>query len=65
MTGTSLSDQEYLRHDATGHDEAKGLRLAIEVAPQGATLDSRDARLRIDFNAAHTREIDDDPVVTG
>ncbi len=53
-----------LRHDAARHDEAKGLRLAIEITPHRAALDSGDARLRIEVHAAHAREIDDDAAVT-
>ena len=40
-----------LRDDATWHDEAEGLRLAVHIAPYGAALDSSRPRFRVDVNA--------------
>ena len=47
-----------VRDDAGRHREAERLRLAVELAEQDACLDPRRARLGIDTDALHGREVD-------
>ena len=46
------------------HDKAKCLRFSIRVAPQGAALYVRDSGVRIDIEAAHSREVNDQSACT-
>src|SRR5215475_4152802 len=46
------------RDDATRRREAMHLRFPIELGPRRAALSARDARLRIDVDGPHQREID-------
>ena len=50
-------------HDAAGGSEAVGLRLVIDVAPQGAALNESRALDGIDRDSAHRRQVDHDPAV--
>ena len=51
--------------DATARrGEPVRLRCGVELAPGHARLRPRDARLRIDVDPLHGREVEHDPVVT-
>jgi len=50
-------------HDAARGGQTVGLRLVVDVCPQGTTLDAGRAVDEIDGDGAHRREVDDDPVV--
>lgn len=52
-------------HDAAGHGQAMGLRLAIEFCPGDATLHPSDPPLGIDENALHGCDIDHQATVDG
>ena len=51
------------RDDPARHGQAEELRLAIDVTPGRPALSAHDARSGIDADAAHRREVDDDPTV--
>ena len=53
------------RHHPPGHGEPEGLCLVVEVAPQAAGLRDDAAGRRIDSDALHGREVQDDPAVGG
>ena len=46
------------RDDAAGNDQARALRLAVDIAPEGSALHAYHASLRIEVYAAHAGEID-------
>ncbi len=50
-------------HDAAGGGQTVGLRLVVDVAPQGTTLHHGRAAGGVDPDGPHRREVDDDPVV--
>ena len=49
--------------DATGRDEAEGLRRGVEVQPGRASLDAGDPRVAVDVDPSHEREVDHEPAV--
>jgi hypothetical protein len=49
--------------DAAGGGQTVGLRLAVDVAPQGAALHPGRATGAVDQHGPHRREVDDQPVV--
>ena len=49
--------------NAACRSEAERLRLAIELAPEQPWLRTRGSPARIDFNALHRGEIDDEAIV--
>jgi hypothetical protein len=51
------------RDDAAGHGEAEQLRLAVAVAPGRPALRAHRPRGRVDVDAAHPGQVDDEPVV--
>ena len=50
--------------DASGRDEAEGLRRLVEIEPCRAAVGAGDPRLAIHFDPAHQREVDHQPVIT-
>jgi hypothetical protein len=50
-------------HDASGSHETEGLGLAVHVPPQRSALDTGDARLGIDVDAAHLGKVDEHAAV--
>ncbi len=51
--------------DAAGRGEAEGVGGVVDVAPGAAAADARGPGGRIDPDALHRREVDDEPVVAG
>jgi hypothetical protein len=49
--------------DAARRREAERVRRMVDVAPRATALDAHAARLRIDADAAHRRQVDDQAVV--
>src|SRR5262245_35853639 len=50
-------------NDASGGGQPVGLRLVVNVPPQGAALHVGGTRARVDRDGPHGGEVDDDPVV--
>ena len=50
-------------HDASGGGQAVGLRLVVDVAPQGTSLDMGRTSGGVDGDGADRGQVDDDPVV--
>jgi hypothetical protein len=51
--------------DAADGDQPEGLRLAVDVAPRGAPLDSREPVVGVDADGPHRRQVDHDAAVAG
>ena len=46
-----------------GHRQPERVRRVVDVAPGAAAADAHGARRRIDADALHARQVDDQPVV--
>src|SRR5205807_282496 len=53
------------RHDAARRGQAVGVGGVVEVAPGAAALGAGGLRVRVDADAFHGRQVDDDAVVVG
>ena len=53
------------RDEATGHRQPEGLRLVVELSPGRAALGDDALGVRVDPDALHRRQVDDDPAVGG